>query len=230
MSKLISILIPFETDNGPREKAFKWIIEFYKHNLKNSEICIGTCNSKPFSKALAVNSAANKSTGNIFIILDADIICDPNLLLHSVQLLNKHAWIIPYTRVKNISKQSTQKLLNTSPSWPIQTALETKINRFGGVLPVGGVNVLSRKCFNMVKGFDERFYGWGGEDDAFACSVNTLCGPYKRLRTSIFHLWHPKSSASHNPYYSKNAKLAHRYCNTIGDKRGMIKIINERNN
>ncbi|QCK82219.1 hypothetical protein E5Z46_08125 [Geobacillus kaustophilus NBRC 102445] len=42
-----------------------------------------------------------------------------------------------------------------------------------------------------VGGFDERFSAWGGEDDAFSSAVNTLCGHYKRLEHTIYHLWHP---------------------------------------
>ncbi|WP_158737187.1 galactosyltransferase-related protein [Alteribacillus sp. YIM 98480] len=225
---MISILIPFQTDNGPREKAFKWVRQFYSINMQNAEICVGKCNTPPFSKAHAVNKAAAKAAGNVYIILDADIICSPHLLLYSLQLLNKYSWIIPYSQVKNVSKSSTHTLLNTRPTWPLQINMDTKVNHFGKVLPVGGVNVISKQCFNKVGGFDERFYGWGGEDDAFACSVNTLCGHYKRLNTSIFHLWHPKSSAARNPYYSKNVELAHRYCNSSGNKREMKRIINER--
>ena len=31
MLEKVSIIIPFQTDNGPREKAFKWIKQFYEH-------------------------------------------------------------------------------------------------------------------------------------------------------------------------------------------------------
>ncbi|SDI21096.1 Glycosyl transferase family 2 [Alteribacillus persepolensis] len=225
---MISILIPFQTDRGPRQKAFEWIKQFYAHNMKGTEICVGSCKTKPFSKAQAVNNAASNAKGEVFIILDADMICSPSILRQSVQLLDKYPWIIPYSTVKNISKSSTKQLMNASPAWPLPSNIQTKINYFGKALPVGGINVLPKKCFFNIGGFDERFVGWGGEDDAFACAVNTLCGRYKRLKTSVYHLWHPKSPVRHNPYYAKNTALAHRYCNSSNDKHAIKQIINER--
>ncbi|MFK4998906.1 galactosyltransferase-related protein [Bacillus sp. N9] len=58
---------------------------------------------------------------------------------------------------------------------------------------MGGINVVPRKHFETVGGFDERFVGWGGEDDAFAASLNTLCGYVKRLDATIYHLWHKRN-------------------------------------
>ncbi|WP_246031834.1 galactosyltransferase-related protein, partial [Salibacterium salarium] len=212
MMTTTSFIIPFETDHGPREKAFHWIKKYYKTVIKDAEICVGTCHTKPFSKSKAVNNAAKKASGNILIIVDADIICSPALISKAIKLLHDNVWIIPYTQVKNITTTSTKKLLQTSPFWPLPTAVETQTVYKEKILPAGGINIIPKTCFKKVGGFDERFYGWGGEDDAFACSVDTLCGSHKRLQASIYHLWHPKVCAQKNPHYKENVKLASKYC------------------
>ncbi|MDQ0300702.1 putative glycosyltransferase involved in capsule biosynthesis [Salibacterium salarium] len=224
-----SIIIPFETDNGPRDKAFHWLKTYYKNVIANAEICIGTSQSKPFSKSKAINNAAQKAKGSIFVLIDADIICHPVLISKSIHLLKKHTWIIPYSRVKNITTGSTTKLLNTKPVWPLQTTVKTEKMHEEKKLPVGGINIMPKECFRKVRGFDERFAGWGGEDDAFACSVDTLCGPHHRLDTSIYHLWHPKSIVQKSLHYKRNVQLAYKYCEAYGNKRTMQQIIQSRN-
>ncbi|MDQ1002253.1 putative glycosyltransferase involved in capsule biosynthesis [Neobacillus niacini] len=228
MGKL-SILMPYRPDNGPRDQAFSWVKAFYKKMLPEPEICISDCTTPLFSRAQAVNNAAKQATGDIFIIADADIILNPDIINKSVQLLNEHAWIIPYSRVKHISKKSTNELLNTGPSWPPRIDFEVSKTADAGARNfVGGLNIIPRKNFEAVGGFDERFLGYGAEDDAFGHSVNTLCGPYLRLDTDIFHLWHPRVRTKSNPHYQANCALLKRYVDAGKSKKRMLSIVNER--
>ncbi|WP_053362690.1 galactosyltransferase-related protein [Bacillus sp. FJAT-27251] len=228
MGKL-SILMPYRPDNGPRDRAFSWVKEFYNKMLPESEICISDCSTPLFSRAEAINNSAKQATGDIFIIVDADIFLDPYIVNKSVHLLNEHAWIIPYSRVKHISKKSTKALLNTEPSWPAQIQFEVSKSADAAARNfVGGINIIPRKTFETVGGFDERFLGYGAEDDAFGHSVNTLCGPYLRLDTDIFHLWHPRVRTKTNPHYHANCALLKRYVQAGKSKKKMLNIINER--
>ncbi len=52
---------------------------------------------------------------------------------------------------------------------------------------------MSRNTFIVAGGFDERFIGWGGDDDAFVHALETLCGNYIKLGREVFHLWHPRT-------------------------------------
>ena len=228
MEKL-SILMPYRSDNGPRDRAFRWVKEFYQKMLPEAEICVSDCTTNLFSRAQAVNNSAKQATGDIFIIADADIILDPDIIKKSVQLLNEHAWVIPYSHVKHISKKSTKALLNTDPSWPTQIHFE--VSRTANAVArnfVGGLNIIPRNNFEAVGGFDERFLGYGAEDDAFGHSVNTLSGHYLRLDTDIFHLWHPKVATKSNPNYKANCALLKRYVHARKSKKKMLNIINER--
>ncbi|MGM0904664.1 MAG: galactosyltransferase-related protein [Bacillota bacterium] len=224
--KDISILIPFRSDNGPRDKAFRWVTRFYETVYSDAEICVGTCDTQFFSKSKAVNNAAKKATRDIFIIADADMIYDPKCITESIMLLKNHAWVIPYTRVLDISQHSTQRLLLTEPNWPI------KLNVGSTKRPIrtfGGVNVVPRKNFDAVGGWDERFIGWGGADDAFCMALDTICGKHTRVNIDLFHLWHKPTKAQGNPNYNSNYKLVQRYRQAYGKAKVMEKLINERN-
>ncbi len=224
----LSIIIPFKTDNGPRERAFTWMLNYYKEICPNADICIGTSNN-PFNKAKAVNEAAAKAKGSIFAIIDADIICGPAALHEAAELLMRYPWIIPFKEVLNLSKVSTSRLLTTSPSWPLPSHMSFKKRSFNErALPVGGINIMKRECFEAVGGFDERFLGWGGEDDAFAAAMNTICGHYMRTDDTILHLWHPPVEPQDNEQYDDNVQLALRYCRAQGKAHRMRRILAER--
>ncbi|MDX8343978.1 galactosyltransferase-related protein [Rossellomorea sp. YZS02] len=208
---------------------FKWLVKFYENTLPEAEICIGHSSTKQFSRSLAINNAARKASGEVFVIVDADIICNPYVIRNAVNTLKHSTWIIPYTNIEDIYPISTKKLLTQTPKWPLPPNIKST-KRFKGsknFVSFGGINILKRESFYSVEGFDERFIGWGGEDDAFRCAMNTICGDFIRIDQNVFHLWHPPAKARSNPNYNNNVNLALRYCNSSGDITAMQKLIKE---
>ncbi|MDP4103750.1 MAG: galactosyltransferase-related protein [Bacillota bacterium] len=226
MLEKVSIIIPFQTDHGPRAEAFEWIKRYYARVMPEAELCLGIINREDINKSKAINLAAKKATRDIFVIADADVIYDPEIIVESIRLLNNTTWVVPFTEIYDIDKSGTETLLKTEPRWPIDVKNKdcTKANWiYDGF--AGKVLVIPQKNFKAVRGFDERFVGWGGEDDAFSHAVKTLCGNFVNVEREIYHLWHPKPT---NPNYRANIALYNRYIHASGNKEEMIKIINER--
>lgn len=160
MLNRISVLFPISsdliTDQGPRGKAFKWIKEFYATMLPEVELCIGKVDETPFSRSRAINTAAAKASRDIFAIADTDVLFDPLLLEKSIEFLDTHTWVLPFEKAMDLSQQSTEQLLRTSPKWPIPTSFQANEHRQIGW---GLMNIIPRKLFETVQGFDERFLG-----------------------------------------------------------------------
>ncbi|MFK9094062.1 galactosyltransferase-related protein [Bacillus salipaludis] len=231
MLENVSIIIPFQTDHGPRAKAFEWIKSYYARVMPEAELCLGIINGEDINKSKAVNLAAKKATKDIFVIADADVIYSPNIIVEAIRLLDKSAWVVPFTEVYNIEWQGTERLLNTKPKWPIDVKYGeyTKSNWvYEGF--AGKLFVIPRVNFEAVGGFDERFIGWGGEDDAFSHAVRTLCGEIVNIKGKIFHVWHPSSNYQTNPNGKANADLLGRYERASGNKKKMTQLIYERKN
>ena len=225
----VSVLIPYKPDNGLRDRIFKWVKTFYETTMPEVELCIGETLSEPFNRSQAINIAAKQATRDVFVIADADVFYDPQILVQGIKLLDQHAWVIPYFTWQDLLKSSSEKLLGHYPQWPLPFKVKYKERKFKKSKPISGVIIVTRENFNLVNGFDERFVGWGKEDNAFKDSMNTVCGPYIRPRaTSIYHIWHPKVGSRGNPNIVNNIKLYNRYANKRGNIEEMKKLINKR--
>lgn len=216
----VSILIPYRPDGGHRDRLFDWVTIFYRLMMPEVELCIGLMTSEDFSRSRSINLAAKKATRDIFVIADADILYDPAMIIESIRLLKEYAWVIPHSKIINLTPEKTQELLLAEPRWPFPINIEGYER---AQLGHGGINVLPRKHFNTVGGFDERFVGWGGEDDAFAASMNCLCGWHTRTDYTVYHMDHPAQVLGEN--YEKNIKLMQRY---FKGKEEIERLIKER--
>ena len=225
----VSIIIPFQTDNGPRAEAFKWIKQYYERTMPEAELCLGIMDNEKINKSQAVNLAAKKATREIFVIADADIVYDPKLIVKAIEVLNEAAWVVPFTKIYEIEKSGTKRLLQSEPNWPIDVKSKecTKANwLYSGF--AGKLIVIPRVNFEAVGGFDERFSGWGGEDDAFSLSVQTLCGNLANIKGEIYHVWHPVLNYGTNPYAKTNLELLDLYKRASGNKKEMTNLISQR--
>lgn len=189
----ISVLVPYKPANEYREKNWSWIKRRYEAIMPNAEICIGSDDNEPFSRSIAINNAAKKSTKDIFIIADADIAFNINQIKEALEALNRSPWVIPYSGIRYLDLEKTNELYKKSPSIILKDddfKECPKVNDIKGYKLIGGISVVSRKNFEKVGGFDERFIGWCGEDDAFQKALDAVCGQYFRLDTTMWHLYH----------------------------------------
>lgn len=226
--KNLSILVPYRSDGGHRDRIFEWTQTFYKEQFPKAEICVGRNDHNLFSRSAAINDAAAKATKDVFLIVDADLLFDPSLVKASLQLLSDFHWVVPYYSIRYATQESTERLLSTSPVWPLQIQVQSEEIDWSVEGITGGIGIIPRKSFRKVRGFDTRFLGWGGEDDAFALAANTLCGKYTRLNSNIYHLWHPTEKSQGNPHYGKNLELLDEYKACDGNKKAMKKLIKGR--
>ncbi|GHH99571.1 glycosyltransferase family 2 protein [Neobacillus kokaensis] len=227
----VSILIPYKPDGGPRDRLFNWVKTYYETMMPEVELCIGKSLSHPFNRSRAINIAAKQATRDIFVIADGDVFYEPDSLLQAIELLDQHAWVIPYDKWLDLTQSSTENLLIHPPQLPLPLDVEySKERKYkNNRLPISGTIIVTRENFYKVRGFDERFKGWGKEDNAFCAAMNTICGPYYRTKnTFLYHLWHPREGLKTHPNMQNNIKLFNRYAKRTGKIGEMTKLINER--
>ncbi len=223
---MFSILIPFQGGNAHREKIFNWLVGFYEKNVPEAEIVIGEDYTGRINRSRMRNDAFNKSTRDILVYIDADGLIRPEDIREAVKRVRRGTAMVQAETVTWITKESTATILDGPTDWP---PIEKKdIQAVERVL--GEFFVLSRETFEKVRGWDERFEGWGGEDQVFRCAIMALVGKIEKLPSTIYHLWHPRTvnECPKHSGFKVNKVLRDRYVAYQGNSRAMESLISER--
>lgn len=205
----VSILIPFRGDNSWRSRIFGWVCQRWAFAFPEAELIIGDSTSEQFNRAEARNRAFAASKGEYLIIADADTAINPSQVQTAITLLTAGIpWVLPYDIYYNLSEDDTCALLDEDPDVLLvePSEWEHRIESWAGVL------VLPREAFEEVGGYDERFAGWGGEDNAFQHCLDVVWGKHHRISGFVSHLWHPRGEADFsNPDWPMNQTLLRKY-------------------
>jgi len=202
---LISLLIPFRSDNKSRREVFNWILQYWECELPDAEIVIGRDWGIPFSKSGAVNDAARRASGKYFVIIDADAYLPGDVIRTAVARIERAArkghrlWYIPYRRVFRLTPEASRRVLDSDPCDPerfpsppddldVESMEGSAFGHHFGAL----IQIMPREAFFAVGGMDPRFRGWGGEDVSFVRAVDTLWGKHKTTRNDVLHLYHTR--------------------------------------
>jgi len=242
----ISLLVPFRTDNGRRAETWNWLKQYWRNELPGAEIVIGTDDHPAFCKTAAVNRAAAKARGDVFVILDADCYISGDVIEHCANEIRNardhghRLWFVPYRYFYRLTDIASQVIINSDPadppsyfsSSPPMHKLQETINVDQGHWYGALIQIMPREAFELIGGMDTRFNGWGGEDSAFMHAVDTLYVPHKTVATGVIHLWHPTigTGASSRMWAGQrrpggNGQLANRYIHAMGDAGKMRALI-----
>lgn len=245
----ISLLVPFRASawTPDRTRLWDWLQRYWEWELPDAEVVIGVSTRPIFSKTEAVNDAASRATGRVFVILDSDAYLRGEQILEAARAIETAArhnikrWYVPYRRLYRLTQQASEKVLASDPKWPHRfpsrpdiKELETPNAAAYGHLFGAMCQIMPREAFECVGGMDPRFAGWGGEDVAFVRALDTLFAKNKTLDQEILHLWHP--SIGHNATNKQwegqsapgpNGNLAKRYHRATGDIAAMRALCDE---
>lgn len=231
----ISVLVPYSPAGAERERSWSWIRQRWEQALPQAEIILGSPDDVPgpglFSRANAINRAAAQASGEVFVIADADTAFVSECVYEAAFLacLAPRRWVLP-DRYVRLSEAASDAWLASAPSSPPPDDWEDGIEEEWPA-NVSGIVVVPRNAFLTVRGFDERFTGWGCEDEAFACALSVLWTPPLRLvGHAAWHLWHPRppEHSVEQPAYQANRALANRYRLAMGRPSSMKRLLAER--
>ncbi len=187
----VAIVFPFDAaGDAHRSAAFDHVLGRYEREHPRWLRAVGSCSGE-WSKGRAVANAIAElgGTPDVLVLADADsFVSDPDVLRQAVAEIetDRARWVTPHRYVFRLKADETDRVLaGAKPrlGHTIRAVYEGPIG--------GGITVVSRAAFEEVRGIDERFLGWGGEDLAFGWALETLAPPGVRLEGALVHLWHP---------------------------------------
>lgn len=174
----------------------------------------------PYNLAAVRNEGvrqAEELDADVVVIADADAVIVPADSLHAaITAAGDGRLHMPFTAQRYLTEAETETLL------------------VGGTVDLAGHHgngaayVIQPRSYWAAGGSDERFSGWGGDDDQLVAACSTLIG-LERWFGTVLSLWHaderrPVGAEEHRP----NAELAARYWRVNGDKQAMRALIAER--
>jgi predicted glycosyltransferase involved in capsule biosynthesis len=216
---MITIVIPFKNTNKDRERNIQFVINHYKKYIRDCHIVVCeqdsttelfginqhlkfNTNNDSFRKSFLFNQGYNASSTRYIIFADADCVVDSIILenIEQHQKLMDTGIVLPYNRkVYYLTEEETINFVSNKTY-----DINQEFQQFR--LASGGVVMTNCKNFYDIGGFDERFKGWGVEDDAFFNKA-IVCGlSYNRLDANMVHLYHSDVSQNYDNY-SNNIKL-----------------------
>jgi hypothetical protein len=212
----VSVLVPYRPSTAHRNGLWDWVQRRWRQLLPDFELIVesddGGQNPGQFNHPLAINRAATRASGSVFVVADADTtFLDPEWMLDACDLVGAKAapWVLPLHYDK-VDRPSTRDLVTRRPSDPIDTyGYEWR----GDSCAWSGIVVVPREGFERVHGYDERYAWWGADDGAFAACMNLAWGQAKRPDGVALHLWHPApdSETKFSPGFDANQELTFRY-------------------
>lgn len=256
----ISMVVPYRSAGDEyRDRNYEWLRSYYKFNLPGAEWVQGHTDAVPFNKCAAVNDGYRRASGDIITILDADAFLDTSALLSAAQFIRdarahgNALWFMPYRRLYRLTQLVSSLVHQMPPNMPWDEQLfgdeetpspweyeNTPEQAVRGHMFGAMVQVHPREAFDVTRGMDERFAGWGGEDISFARAVDTLFGRHQSLNYSVMHLWHPQFQGNANQWSTSrswvgqdtdkpnpNEALAQRYFDAYNDYGAMHKLVIE---
>lgn len=203
----ISIVFPWRAGDPEREASMQHTVKWYKDCFPEAEIVFADDDDQEhFNRGRALNHGVAKSTGEVLILADADLIIAHKTLRNSVARAHEFGMIIPFSGINYMNQSATRKILNGSPPF---------VN-YAGITPFmaksqGGCNIMTRLNWERSGGFDTKFRGWGFEDAAFSVNVRLYAGPLYWEPGCAVHLYHRSARNVNNGLYDKSQTLCKEY-------------------
>lgn len=227
---------PYEliiTDDGSSEKVLDYIddlIEYAKFKIKHIYQ-----DDKGFRKTRALNNAVRESEGNYLIFCDQDLVFPNDYIEKILKNAKKNEYLMGRAHNTELDEKNIiLKKLNETKDYSLieevipQKYSEDMLHQYKldkkrrvlqrlylnkrGIRLAGMSYGLFKDDYLKVNGYDEKYQGWGYEDDDFG---NRLCvsGVRSReLKTDMIqlHLYHPfdpsKKKSLNEEYYYKRKK------------------------
>lgn len=226
------ILVPIRSGFADRDRLWEFCRSWWGERHPDWPIVEGHHEAEEglFNRSVALNrAAALAGDWDVAVVIDADVLCDPNRVREAVQMAaDTGQMVLPYQLRYDLGEAGTEMVLDgvvpdpDDRDWRRQVAY-TYRNQVSGVLAV------SRSLWDACEGFDEKFRGWGCEDNAFAAAAQTFGGPLLRLPGEVWELHHATASEGRRGTPSHNANHARkvRYDAVIGNPEAIRRLRHE---
>ena len=189
-----SVVIPYADPHENRQRVLDWILPFWEHHLPDAEFVIQPGPEEDFSKTRVLNEGVEAAKGDIIVSMDADALMNPEQLHEAIDIAStERAWVMPYGQMYRLSMDDTELVMSLDPQTfdPSRQVTPQRFREQARAVHFGAMcQVFPKNAFDEIGGFDERFVGWGSEDECMKIVLDTIWAPSHILDGPIYHMEH----------------------------------------
>lgn len=173
-------------------------------------------NPGPFNKSWGLNVAARHAEHELLVVGDADMLMpDESLGRALLACRDNYDAVNPYASLIDLTEQETRAVVrgDAGVAEIRRESMHDRRPQGEHICFCGGICVFHRDVYFALGGMDERFLGWGGEDDAMSINLERYTDRIAVQRdTAAYHLWHPRPQQRYqHPHYRLNLAFAREY-------------------
>lgn len=166
-----------------------------------------------FNRSWGFNLATNIATTDKLFFADSDMIVPQQSILDCVTQLDTLESVKPFNSIIDLNTLQSNEVDVTLDVGTLQLQKKDKNPLRGGWGYGSGIVAYTKDALKKVYGWDERFKGWGGEDDIQFQKTKQLL-KYKMLHHKCYHLYHSRgvnNGTNNHSNYRNNLNLYYRY-------------------
>lgn len=154
-----------------------------------------TPDAEVWSRSRALNAGFAISRGALLVSTDADMVFSPKSFEKIVGIAQRQPQAAFFLQCRDLPQGMDDEWVENHPgAWEELERNSQLRPRWG----MGGMMAISRQGFFEIRGFDERFHTYGGEDLDFAQRARRA--GYKTIWVNdsdvrMYHMWHPPTRA-----------------------------------
>lgn len=221
----VTVAIPFRPGSLDREIHYDYVKARLAELLPGAEHLTVDVDGQ-FSRARVRNEAVRRARGDVVVLCDADTVPEATPLHRAIAGATEDGRLhLPYNQFRGLSAESTLAVYARGLDPHQVPATEVSMR------PIGGVWVIRADAWWRAGGMDEKFVGWGFEDDAFHVAANTLLGETVRHAGAITHLYHTPAVNQNSATYKANRSrfsMYQRARHKVEQMRNLVGVSQER--
>ena len=141
----------------------------------------------PFNRSAAYNRGRIEAPADVYVWYEADMLVPFGQLEASIDLaLEQTGLVVPFTEYRYFTAADSSRIID---GHPVDAILPDFVMANGK--SIGAVGVTSEATMQAVGQWDEKFAGWGHDDNAMFRAFMVCAGPTRWVDGPGYHLWHP---------------------------------------
>ena len=204
----LGVVVPWRP-RPTRIKAFSLTVNRLMDQFPNSTVYYADTEDEVFNVSGSRNQgclSAIKDGCDMLLVVDADTLLDKDAVEAAiVKAAADNCLCLPFTAYNILFEQSSESLINGELTYEEAAVFGPD----SALEHPGGAYVLSSSTFLLLNGWDQRFVGWGYEDDAFLEGYRVYLGKdVERIEGYALALFHLDRDRE---YVEQNRERLHEY-------------------